>query len=148
MAELISSVAKSMLDSSPVWLKVAGKVAPPCSLRALNLVVLEAVAAEPVVAKVVARRPKYGVNVVGIVGQFRVGRDHAVIFDEESGAVDAVVDGLARLRRTHPGEMHFIKAGGADGVAIGARNVRADVGQVLVEEGLEQFTLCAAQAGE
>ena len=99
--------------------------------------VLQPVAAQPIVSEIVAWGTKHRVDVVWIVRQMSVWRDHIVVLDQQRGPVDAIVDALARLRRPHPGEMDVLKSGSLDGSAIVARYVRPEVREILIDKSLE-----------
>jgi len=106
--------------------------------NALDLVMLQAMPPQPVVAKVIARRTQHGVNVIRIVGKLVViGRDNVVVFDQHGGAVDAIVHGFPRFRRPHPREMHFVEPGRLDRGAIVAGHVGPQIAQILLDERFE-----------
>src|SRR5690242_243516 len=93
----------------------------------LRLVVLQVMAPQPVIAKIVPRRTKYGVDVVWVVWPAAVRRKHIVILDQDGWPVNPVVKRFPWLGRTHPGKMQFVETGGLHRRAIGAGDVRAQV---------------------
>ena len=99
---------------------------------------LQAMTAQPVVTEIVSRGTKHGVNVKRIVrGSTIVRRDNVVVLDQHSGPVDAIVDGLSRLGRSHPGEMDLVESGSLHRSAIAARDIRPEITQILVYEGFK-----------
>ena len=114
----------------------------PAWLHLLSVALL-VVAAEPVLAEIVAGNAQDGVNVVCVRARGGIERLHILVLDEQCRAVNPVVDGLIRLRRTHPGKMELVKAGALDGASVIARHRGRDVAEILVNQRLEQIALPA-----
>src|SRR5215472_13760998 len=71
-----------------------------------------------------------------------------VVFDEEAGALDAVVVRLTMERAARPGESDLADVGGADPIPLGARNRGRHVAEILVDQREQLLLLVGRHVGD
>ena len=104
------------------------------------------VPAQPIFTEVIAGHAQNAVNVVWIVGEFRIWRDDGIVFDQQRRTVNAIVHCFACLSRAHPREVGACRTRRLNPGAVRARNIRLKVPEVLVNQGLEQIMLAPLQS--
>src|ERR1700722_4361986 len=100
-------------------------------------------ATQPILSEIVARYPQNTVNMVWIIGKFRVRRDDGIVLDQQRRTMNAIVHRLACFSRTHPREMKLVEPRALKPSAVGAGNVGLKVAKILIHQRLQKIALAA-----